>query len=143
MQPAEEPLVTQLMYQLYAESGKGHDLPVAHPPQTFAHLQVNPTAGVVWVVAAENKLLGYALLIPYWSNEYGGNVLHLDELYVQPENRGQGIGKALIEHLATERPFGAVAFKLDVWPENQRAIALYQTLGFTDYPYRVLVWSLV
>ncbi len=30
------------------------------------------------------QLVGYAILIPYWSNEFGGNLLFIDELFVSP-----------------------------------------------------------
>jgi hypothetical protein len=32
-------------------------------------------------------LRGYALLIPYWSNELGGTLLYVDEIFVIPEAR--------------------------------------------------------
>jgi hypothetical protein len=44
-------------------------------------------------------LLGYALLIPYWSNEFGGVLLFVDELFVLREVRNRGIGHSFFRFL--------------------------------------------
>ncbi len=78
------------------------------------------------------ELYGYALLISYWGNEYGGFLAYLDELYVMAEARCRELGRGLIHWLIDERPFGAVAIFLEVSPSNLRARRLYQQLGFRD-----------
>jgi len=47
--------------------------------------------------------------------------------------RGQGIGTRLVEH-GTEwaRQAGAHKLALEVWPHNDRAIALYKKMGFLE-----------
>jgi ribosomal protein S18 acetylase RimI-like enzyme len=76
---------------------------------------------------------GYALLISYWSNELGGEVCAIDELYVAPAARGQGWGSHLIEALAAGSDLGfgdSVALAIGVSPDNTRARSLYERLGF-------------
>ena len=73
--------------------------------------------------------IGYAVLIPYWSNEYGGDVLHIDELYVKPDYRGRGIATRFIKQILGSK-HGAVAFQLEVTPTNTRAENYYRKLGF-------------
>ncbi len=83
-------------------------------------------------------MCGYALLIPYWSNEYGGFLVYVDELYVVAEARCQGVGRGLFPWLRSERPFGAVGILLEVSPQNHRARRLYELLGFTDRENRTM-----
>ena len=74
---------------------------------------------------------GYVFLTRLWSNELGGDIVFIDEIWVAPERRRQGIGSAVIAHaMRAMRERGAVAFELEVTPDNARARALYERLGF-------------
>lgn len=58
---------------------------------------------------------------------------YLAELYVVPERRGQGIGRALMtEALATARRRGADRIELGTSEDDRAAIALYESLGFVN-----------
>jgi ribosomal protein S18 acetylase RimI-like enzyme len=87
-------------------------------------------------------LLGYALLIPYWSNEFGGVLLFVDELFVLREVRNRGIGHSFFRFLTPDRPFDAVALGLEVSPHNAKARRLYESLGFKPRKTSVLVLPL-
>jgi GNAT superfamily N-acetyltransferase len=85
---------------------------------------------------ATAALEGYALLCSFWSNELGGEVCIIDELYVVPSARGRGIGTGLVTSLLRrELPWfeRAVNVELEVTPGNARARALYERLGFRAY----------
>lgn len=108
-------------------------VPPEHMRRTLLALREAPARGQALVLDLEGRASGYALLIAVWSNELGGEVCVLDELYVQPEHRGQGHTTQLIEGLADGTlPFaaGAAALALEVSPDNTRARALYERLGF-------------
>ena len=65
-----------------------------------------------------------------WSD---GLDLYLEELYVVPELRGQGIGRALLEAtLATGREAGATHVDLNTGETDSAARALYESAGFTN-----------
>jgi GNAT superfamily N-acetyltransferase len=64
---------------------------------------------------------------------YEGPVAALDELYVQPDMRGQGFGHALLEtacRLARER--GAQTFEINVDGEDTDARRFYEAHGFAN-----------
>ena len=80
------------------------------------------------------RIVFYALLISFWSNELGGEICNIDELYVCRHVRGNGHGKALIMSLKTENsiwPNKPVAIELEVSPHNSKARAFYEKLGFS------------
>ncbi len=101
--------------------------------ETLATLRREPWRGRAVVLDVGQQVVGYALLIAYWSNEFGGEVCAVDELYVARDFRGRGHGTALFE--AIERgdvwPAPVVAVALGITPGNTRARRLYERLGFT------------
>jgi GNAT superfamily N-acetyltransferase len=80
----------------------------------------------------ERQLSGYALLIAFWSNELGGNICEVDELFVAPEHRSQGCGSSLFEAIAHGVLWSApiVGIALGVTRDNVRARRPYERLGF-------------
>jgi GNAT superfamily N-acetyltransferase len=73
---------------------------------------------------------GFALYFYNYSTWRGRSGIHLEDLFVLPRYRGQGIGKALLARVATraaER--GCVRLQWDVLEWNQTAIDFYQGLG--------------
>jgi hypothetical protein len=87
----------------------------------------NPSRGRIVLFQEGDALRGYALLVPYWSNEFGRPLVVMDELFVTPEARNRGSPET--SWGKKERPFEAVALALEVNPGNSGALRLYQ-LGF-------------
>lgn len=123
--------VVEMMQGLYQEdpaSYKGMD------PENFAltikHFLSEPSSGSIMLFISDTIIIGYAILVPYWSNEFGGNILFVDEIFVRPDRRGQGIAKRFFSYLEVQRPFGATACALEVTKRNSKARALYSSLGF-------------
>src|SRR5262249_51473553 len=71
------------------------------------------------------------LLIAFWSNELGGNICEVDELFVVPERRSRGHGKSLFEAISKRDlwPTPVAGIVLGVTPDNVRARRLYERLG--------------
>jgi GNAT superfamily N-acetyltransferase len=122
--------VLVMMQALYAEDEPATPVDPRRFPSTIEYLLREPGRGRVVLFIEDVCLRGYALLIPYWSNEFGGTLLFVDELFVIPAARNRGIGHKFFEFLARERPFDAVAVALEVSPENRQARKFYESLGF-------------
>lgn len=125
--------VAALSVALYVEDPGARPITPADVARTLDHLRRHPERGRAMVLDAGGDLVGYALVIAFWSNELGGLVAILDELYVAPAARGRGLGTALIAAIASGRVPGfeaVVAMDLEVTPDNARARALYARLGF-------------
>jgi GNAT superfamily N-acetyltransferase len=130
MEEADREVVKAMIMAFYEEAGGGEFMNAGMIERTFAQLAAHPDYGSVVVFEAEGRLIGYALLINFWSNEYGGIVLNIDELYVVPGGRGGGVGTAFLTHLASGHLGDFAALKLEVLPYNRRALRLYEKLGF-------------
>jgi GNAT superfamily N-acetyltransferase len=114
-------------------------VPKAHVIRTLRTLRSEPWRGRAVVIDAATaplgdvpELVGYAFLIAFWSNELGGEVCTVDELYVVPAARGGGLGGSLFDQLLhgelwVPKP---VALELETTPDNARARRLYERNGF-------------
>ena len=131
------PDVLRMMGELYADEDDLQVSPATFP-STIDYVLENPTLGRIVLLTDGQMLHGYALLAWYWSNEWGGVVLLLDELFVGEEFRGRGIAKSFLKHIEQERPFGSVVVALEVSSRNPRARALYESMGFTDRHLRMM-----
>jgi GNAT superfamily N-acetyltransferase len=78
----------------------------------------------------EGILVGYAIHFSTFSSFLGKEGVWLEDLYVRPDYRGQGIGKALLKavgRIAAER--GAGRYEWSVLDWNTNAIELYKRMG--------------
>jgi len=90
-----------------------------------------PQAFVEALVAEHvSEIVGFALFYPTYSTFLGRPGLYLEDLYVRPEFRGRGVGRALLvrlARLASERGWGRVEWSVLNW--NEPSIAFYRTIG--------------
>jgi GNAT superfamily N-acetyltransferase len=135
--------VAAMMKQLYEEDRSERDVDHSKFPANIEYLVAHPAAGQIVLFCESGEVRGYALLVPYWSNEFGGRLLFVDELFVVAEFRGRGIGRSFFRYLERERPFGPVALALGVNSGNERARRLYESLGFVDLRLATLTRGLV
>ena len=92
----------------------------------------------VFVCADErDRVLGHGFCVMQHS---GGQLMvehttvYIDDICVDENARGQGVGKALYEHiLAFAREQGAYNVTLNVWSCNPGAMAFYEKLGLVPY----------
>jgi GNAT superfamily N-acetyltransferase len=125
-------LVHQRAY--YAADGYAFDEAVARA--AIEGLLDDPERGRLWVLAEDDRddrIVGYLAVTFGWSLEWGGRDAFVDELYLAPSHRGDGLGRAAIA-LAEEacRTAGVRALHLEVERANARGRALYARTGFAD-----------
>jgi len=91
-------------------------------------------AGEIVVLLAEaERPLGFALLRLRPSLWAQAEDAYLEELYVIPTRRGEGIGGALLDTaIEVARELGANHFELTTGEDDTQARALYESRGFTN-----------
>ncbi|WP_406146995.1 GNAT family N-acetyltransferase [Streptomyces sp. NBC_01012] len=90
-------------------------------PAAYAHVAVSDDDG---------EVVGFALWFLNFSTWRGVHGVYLEDLYVRPERRGGGYGKALLRELAricVERGYGRLEWSVLDW--NAPSIAFYESLG--------------
>jgi GNAT superfamily N-acetyltransferase len=110
--------------------------------RTLTEITVNPIRGAAAILDRGGELCGYALLISFWSNEFGGEICAIDELYVEPKYRGRGFATQFVEILASRDNAlwsrRAVMIAVEAYRTNPRAKVLYERLGFKASPNHTL-----
>ena len=78
----------------------------------------------------DSTVVGYALYFLNFSTWEGVHGIYLEDLYVHPDQRGSGLGRALLTGLAgiaKERGYARVEWSVLDW--NEPSIAFYRSLG--------------
>ncbi len=87
------------------------------------------------VAEAGERIVAFALFFTNFSTFLARPGLYLEDLFVAPEVRGQGIGQALLEHLARlAATRGCGRFEWSVLDWNEGAIRFYERMGATVMP---------
>ncbi|MER5476684.1 GNAT family N-acetyltransferase [Streptomyces sp. NPDC002734] len=129
--PADVPVIHGLIREL-AEYEKAPEEAVAteeqlrealfgERPAVYAHMAVDEATG---------EPVGFAMWFLNFSTWRGVHGIYLEDLYVRPEARGGGHGRALLTELAricVERGYQRLEWSVLDW--NEPAIGFYQALG--------------
>ena len=120
--------LSEMIFSLYREDPEGEPITASKIDATVAESQNSPEKAAIYMITKDNQNIGCAILVYFWSNEFGGNILTIDELYIKEKHRDQGVATAFFSFV--ERFENKVALQLETTPSNQRASALYKRLGF-------------
>ena len=90
----------------------------------------NPRFAEVIFASIDGVEVGFALFFHNYSTFLGQPGIYLEDLFVKPEMRGRGVGKALLAHLALlakERGCGRLEWAVLKW--NTPSIEFYKSIG--------------
>lgn len=126
---ADVPMILQFIRDL-AEYEKLAHLVVATEKQLHDTLFASTPYAEVIVAEEDGTPAGFALFFHNFSTFLAQPGIYLEDLFVKPEYRGRGYGKALLARLAQiarERNCGRVEWAVLDW--NEPSIAFYESLG--------------
>lgn len=125
--------------EFYNSKATDHQVPESHFRSTFDEIVSGSPLARGWLLFSDSQAkttAGYMLASLTWSNEFGGRVAWLEEIHIQTEFRGQGLGrKAITSALEELKKEGALGFRLEVAPANSEVAELYRRMGFSPVPY--------
>ena len=123
------PLILELIQGLAVYEKLAHEVTATEAGLRETLFGARPAADVIIAYAGETPA-GFALFFPNYSTFLGKPGLYLEDLFVRPEYRGQGLGLALMKRLAqiaVERGCGRFEWSVLDW--NEPAIGFYKSLG--------------
>jgi GNAT superfamily N-acetyltransferase len=132
IRPAERqdvPLVADLIRQLAKFEKLEHEVVLTDDLLVAGLFGARPYAEAV-IAEEDGQPIGFALFFHTFSTFLARPGIYLEDLFVLPDQRGRGVGRALLghlAHLALERGCGRLEWAVLNW--NQEAIRFYERLG--------------
>ena len=84
-------------------------------------------------------MAGFSVTNRMMQHEAGGVMVWVEDLYIRPAYRGQGLGSRFLQWLEEQLRGDAVMLRLETEPENERAQALYRRLGYEPLGYLQMI----
>jgi ribosomal protein S18 acetylase RimI-like enzyme len=129
-------VLVALARAFHAEEGRSLD--ADSKAALVAIAQGEPLART-WLVRMGNEAVGYLIITLGYSVEYGGRDGFIDDFYLVPDVRGQGIGRQVLEFaFAQAVKLGIHTLHLEVEMDNVRATHLYRAAGFEETGRRLM-----
>jgi ribosomal protein S18 acetylase RimI-like enzyme len=132
--------VQLLCDELYSEDPNISDLRVEIEP-TWKEFSERPAKGQLIAIKDQAKVVGYCIIVFFWSNEYSGDLIEIDEVNIASDYRGQKAGSQLFSWLRNKYP-QSKGFTLQVADKNERARKWYHQLGFVPSRNEHMIWIL-
>ncbi|SEQ86594.1 Acetyltransferase (GNAT) family protein [Epilithonimonas lactis] len=132
------PELSQMMKDFYAIDLYPFDEKVTN--ENFAKFINEEKYGGCFKILFEGQIAGYIILVKYFSFEFGGEILFLDELFIKPEFQGKSLGKKALEFVkdySVEKNFKVVL--LEIENHNDKAKKLYEHYGFQNHKRSLMI----
>jgi GNAT superfamily N-acetyltransferase len=127
--PEDVPIILQLIHDLATYERAPDEVTATEEQLNQVLFGPRPAAEVVLALEG-NAPVGFAVFFHNFSTWLGRPGLYLEDLFVKPEERGKGYGRALLVHLAQiarDRGCGRMEWAVLDW--NDTAIKFYRALG--------------
>lgn len=127
--PSETTIVYRFIRELAEYEKLEHTITATEEDIHEALFGARPSAEAV-LAFWDGTPVGFALYFTSFSTFVGRPGIYLEDIYVQPDYRGKGIGKAVLAYLAQlakQRRYGRIEWSVLDW--NEPAIQFYMNLG--------------
>jgi ribosomal protein S18 acetylase RimI-like enzyme len=135
MTESDRDLYIEMAEEFYHSDAVLHPIPRAHFEKTAEEALKSGTYAEIYLLEYEGKTAGYGLTARTFSQEAGGQVLWIEELYIREAFRSRGLGREFFSYLEENNKGVLSRLRLEVEADNTRAISLYERLGYEVLDY--------
>lgn len=90
-----------------------------------------------FVFVDDGKIIGYGMTARSYSTEFGGECIWIEDIFVESDYRGHGVGSQFIRYVKARHP--EKILRLESEADNVSALNFYKRHGFKELPYLELV----
>lgn len=133
IQQKDREIYLEMAEEFYKTDAVYMDIPKENLEKGFSELMRSKDRIEAFIIEAGGDTAGYVLLAKFFSQEAGGETIWFDEIYVRDNFRGKGLGSSAMQEIMEK--FKECSFRLEIEPDNDGAVRLYERLGFQHLPY--------
>lgn len=139
IQKEDRALYMEMVREFYRTDAVDHEIPLQHIENTFEELMGGGSYAQGFILEQDEEAAGYVLLAKTFSQEAGGLVLWIEEIYIRPKYQGKGLGGKVLDELNRVLGDDICRLRLEVEKTNVRAAQLYERQGFSRLAYEQLI----
>lgn len=110
-----------------------------HKRQVLERFIADESLGQLWLIERGGAPVGYVLVAFSFGFEFNGRVAFIDELFIDPSARSEGVGAQVLAEIEKWcQTVGVAVIRLEAETSNRQATALYIRSGYVDHNRRLL-----
>ena len=135
MRSEDKKTYMEMAREFYHSDAVLHPVPDTYFERTADEALRSDVYAEIFLFECENEAAGYGLIAKTYSQEAGGMVWWIEEVYVREAFRSKGIGREFFAYLDKVKGSAVTRMRLEVEEDNTRAVALYKKLGLSPEPF--------
>ena len=139
MRSEDKKTYMEMAREFYHSDAVLHPVPDTYFERTADEALRSDVYAEIFLFECENEAAGYGLIAKTYSQEAGGMVWWIEEVYVREAFRSKGIGREFFEYLDKVKGSAVTRMRLEVEEDNTRAVALYKKLGYKPLEYAQMI----
>lgn len=139
IQNKDKDMFIRMVKDFYNSEAVLHNIPENFIIQTYDEVISNSPYAKAYIIDDNNETAGYCLISLTYSNEAGGLVVWIEELYIRNKFRGLGMGSEFLDFMHKEFSGKAKRYRLELSRNNQSAERMYLRKGYKPLEYLQMV----
>lgn len=135
----DKDVFVQMAKDFYKSEAVISEIPTQNILNTFDEVTSNSPYAKAYIIEHGGEIAGYALIGITYSNEAGGLVVWVEEIFIKENFRGLGLGSEFLSYVEDEFSDKAKRFRLEISHGNDAAQRLYERKGYHQLDYMQMV----
>lgn len=139
LEKRDRAIYKEMAHEFYHSNAVLHPIPDAYFEKTVDECLRSDVYAELFLFEYEGNPAGYGLIAKTFSQEAGGMVCWIEEVYIREKFRSKGLGRKFFRFIQDEFGTDTARFRLEVEEENHRAVTLYKKLGYERLDYAQMI----
>lgn len=132
-------IYVEMAHEFYHSEAVLHPVPDEHFEMTASEALRERGYASIFMLEHEGEPAGYGLTAKGYSQEAGGMLMWVEEIYIREAFRSKGLGREFFDYIEKNMGEGVIRLRLEVEEENTRAISFYKKMGYKKLDYIQMV----
>ena len=129
----------EMAREFYHSDAVLHPIPDEYFVRTVEEAIRSDAYREIFLLECGGETAGYGQTAKTFSQEAGGYVWWIEEVYIREKFRSRGLGREFFRYLEEQKGKEVTRLRLEVEKENTRAVSLYERLGYEVLDYVQMV----